>query len=120
MSKFQGLITQWHHDRNLIEGSSDLAQATKLVEEFEEFMVELKAGNVEAMKDEMGDILTVLINHAERNGFGLEDALETAWHKIKHRNGLMIDGVFVKETDVHYVPSIDTYVNLKVYEGVME
>ena len=34
---------QWHHDRNLLDGSADAAQHTKLVEEVKELLDEILA-----------------------------------------------------------------------------
>jgi hypothetical protein len=49
------------------------------------------------MKDDIGDIMVVLINIMERNNYSLTDCLETAWDDIKDRKGRMVDGIFVKE-----------------------
>ena len=100
-------VKQWHHDRNLIEGSTDLAQFGKLMEE----TLELHEGlldkrwdsyhydnpSVTDIKDAIGDIIVVLINIAERNGLTLEQCLEHAYNDIKDRKGKMVNGVFVKE-----------------------
>ena len=51
------------------------------------------------VKDDIGDMLVVMINIAERNGISLTDCLETAWNDIKDRKGRMVDGIFVKEGD---------------------
>ena len=47
--------------------------------------------------DDIGDIMVVLINIAERNGVTLEDCLAVAYDDIKDRKGKMVDGVFIKE-----------------------
>jgi hypothetical protein len=52
------------------------------------------------MKDDIGDIMVVLINIMERNGYSMMDCLETAWIDIKDRKGKMVDGIFVKEADL--------------------
>jgi len=41
-----------------------------------------------------------LINIAELNNLTIEQCLEKAWDDIKDRKGKMIDGVFVKESDL--------------------
>ena len=50
--------------------------------------------------DDIGDIMVVLINIAERNGLSLEHCLDVAYHDIKDRKGRMVDGIFVKEGDL--------------------
>ena len=52
---------QWHHDRNLIEGSTDKAQFIKLVEELGELQDNIMAGT--DVKDDIGDMVVVKNNH---------------------------------------------------------
>jgi hypothetical protein len=86
---------QWHHDRNLIDGSTDAAQHTKLVEEVKELETNILLS--QPVIDDIGDCMVVLINIAERNGLSLFDCLSHAYEDIKDRKGKMVDGVFVKE-----------------------
>lgn len=51
------------------------------------------------MSNDIGDIIVVLINIAQRNGLTITDCLADAWDDIKDRKGRMVDGVFVKSTD---------------------
>jgi len=90
-------ITQWHHDRNLIDGSTDKDQLAKLIQEMGELSDNICKGKNVA--DDIGDMIVVLINIAERNGLTIENCLEQAWNDIKDRKGKMIDGIFVKEND---------------------
>ena len=91
-------ITQWHHDRNLIDGATDKDQLAKLIQEMGELSDNICKGKDVA--DDIGDMIVVLINIAERNGLTIEDCLEQAWNDIKDRKGKMIDGIFVKEGDL--------------------
>ena len=84
-------IVQWHKDRNLIEGSDDRSQFSKLLEEVRELAVSIETDN--SPVDDIGDIIVVLINIAERNGLSLEQCLEHAYNDIKDRKGKVIDGV---------------------------
>jgi len=88
-------IIQWHKDRNLIEGSTDAAQFTKLLEEVDELGVNIVMS--QPVIDDIGDIIVVLINIAERNGLTLWECMYHAYNDIKYRKGKMVDGVFVKE-----------------------
>ena len=88
-------IAQWHHDRNLIDGSTDQAQFLKLIEETGELAGNLARGK--DIRDDIGDIIVVLINIAERNNLTIEECLDVAYDDIKDRKGTMIDGVFIKE-----------------------
>lgn len=91
-------IAQWHHDRNLIEGSDDKSQFAKLIQEAGELSDNICKGN--DISDDIGDMIVVLINIAERNNLTIEECLQQAWDDIKDRKGKMIDGVFVKEDDL--------------------
>ena len=90
-------IRTWHRDRNLIEGSTDKDQFCKLIQECGELSDNMCKGK--DMKDDIGDIMVVLINIMERNDYSMMDCLEQAWVDIKDRKGKMIDGIFVKESD---------------------
>jgi NTP pyrophosphatase (non-canonical NTP hydrolase) len=91
-------VKQWHHDRNLIEGSTDKDQYLKLIQEAGELSDNICKGN--DIADDIGDMMVVLINIAERNDLTLAQCLAVAWEDIKDRKGRMVDGVFVKETDL--------------------
>ncbi len=88
-------IAQWHHDRNLIDGSTDQAQFLKLIEETGELAGNLARGK--DIRDDIGDIIVVLINIATRNNLTIEECLDVAYDDIKDRKGTMVDGVFIKE-----------------------
>ena len=88
-------VVLWHRDRNLIAGSTDAAQHTKLVEEVKELETNILLS--QPVIDDIGDCLVVLINIAERNGLSLFECLSHAYEDIKDRKGKMVDGVFVKE-----------------------
>ena len=93
-----GKVIKWHHDRNLIEGSSDKDQALKLLQELGELSDSVCKGK--DIKDDIGDMLVVMLNITTRNNISLTECLAKAWEDIKDRKGRMIDGIFVKETDL--------------------
>jgi uncharacterized protein YabN with tetrapyrrole methylase and pyrophosphatase domain len=95
MNKLIEKVVQWHYDRNLIEGSTDKAQMGKLYEEVKELNESVYYNK--SPVDDIGDIIVVLINIAERNGLALEQCLEHAYNDIKDRKGKVVNGVFVKE-----------------------
>jgi len=88
-------IVQWHHDRNLIDGATDKDQFMKLIQECGELSDNIcKQRDI---RDDIGDIIVVLINITERNGLTLQECMQTAYDDIKDRKGKMVDGVFLKE-----------------------
>lgn len=101
LSQFDTLVQNvidWHYDRNLIEGSSDKDQTLKLLQELGELSDSVCKGK--DLKDDLGDMLVIILNIAERNKLTLYDCLSTAYDDIKDRKGLMIDGVFIKQKDL--------------------
>ena len=95
---YEKMIGQWHQDRNLIKGSSDKDQFLKLMQEAGELSDSLCKGK--DIRDDLGDMMVVMINIMERNGLDMADCLDKAWDDIKDRKGKMVDGVFVKEDDL--------------------
>jgi hypothetical protein len=65
MHELVNSVRGWHHDRNLILGASDADQYHKLIQEASELSDNLCKGK--CIKDDLGDMLVVLINIAERN-----------------------------------------------------
>ncbi|YP_009966383.1 MazG-like pyrophosphatase [Pseudoalteromonas phage HP1] len=90
-------ITQWHYDRNTIEGSDNIHQYHKLIQECGELSDNLIKNK--DRRDDYGDIMTVLIGMMERDGYTVQECLEKAYEDIKDRKGTMINNVFVKEAD---------------------
>jgi hypothetical protein len=93
-----GCIADWHHDRNLIDGANNQSQFMKLISEAGELANNLAKGK--DCRDDIGDMIVVLINIAEREGYTIEECLEQAYNDIKDRKGKMINGTFVKESDL--------------------
>jgi len=91
-------VIGWHYDRNLIEGSTDKDQVLKLAQELGELSDSVCKGK--DIRDDIGDMMVVMLNITERNGIILAECLEKAWNDIKDRKGQMIDGIFVKATDL--------------------
>ena len=88
-------VEQWHYDRNLIDGATDKDQVPKLLQELGELSDNVCKGN--DIRDDIGDMLVVMINILARNKLTLEECLEVAYDDIKDRKGRMVDGILVKE-----------------------
>ena len=98
LSYFINNVIQWHKDRNLIDGSTDKDQVLKLMQELGELSDSVCKGK--DIKDDIGDMLVVMLNITTRNGVTLSECLARAWDDIKDRKGKMVDGIFVKEEDL--------------------
>lgn len=93
------LIRQWSIDRNLHTADPN-KQALKLGEEFGELFEGLAKGNLALTKDAIGDMYVVLTIMSQQLGFTIEECIDVAYDEIKDRRGKMVDGVFVKESDL--------------------
>lgn len=99
-SKLEQLVLEWAEGKGILEGSDPLTQFSKTDEEITELYEALMAGDTEATKDELGDVVVTLIILAKMGGFTLAEALQTSYQKISKRKGAMKDGMFVKEANV--------------------
>jgi NTP pyrophosphatase (non-canonical NTP hydrolase) len=93
-------IEHWAEDRNLIEGSNSTKQFLKLGEEMGELASGLAKGRHDVVKDSIGDMVVVLTILARQEGLEILDCVDQAYNEIKDRKGRMVDGVFVKESDL--------------------
>lgn len=82
------LIAMWHHDRNLIFGSTDKDQFHKLIQEAAELSDNMCKGK--DIRDDIGDMYVVLVNIAERNKLTMEECVSVAYNDIKDRKGHML------------------------------
>lgn len=96
-------IIQWAEDRNMIKPDrlTGLAQLAKVTEELGELSAGVNKNDREKTEDSLGDILVTLIILAQDLNFDLLDCLNSAYNVIKDRKGKTINGVFVKESDLH-------------------
>lgn len=95
-------VLEWATLRNIIKGSTPLAQFAKAVSEVGELGDALLKNNKDEVEDAIGDTLVVLINLAAMCQTDLYSCLYKAFEQIKDRRGVMFNGVFVKEADANY------------------
>lgn len=96
-------IIQWANDRNMIKPDrlTGLAQLAKVTEELGELSAGINKNDEDKTKDSLGDILVTLIILSRDLDVDLLDCLRGAYNVIKDRKGKTINGVFVKESDLH-------------------
>ena len=94
-----GLIEEWARDRGL-DTADHTKQMLKLAEEFGELAEGLAKDKPEQVEDSIGDMYVVMTILALQLGLDIEDCVQKAYNEIKERKGKMINGVFVKESDL--------------------
>ena len=127
MKKIFNNIIKWANDRNIIKGSTAQQQFPKLLEEIIELYATLhpeqdkraiiislidmiyqldekgkikQAPQGKKVTDDVGDCQVVLAIIATQQGLTVKECLECAYDDIKNRKGKLINGVFVKESDL--------------------
>lgn len=99
--ELQKAIIQWAKDRNIISSKNIAKQFMKVSEELGELAEGINKNNQGQIKDSLGDILVTLIILSKDLDVDLLDCLRGAYDVIKDRTGKTVNGVFVKEEDLH-------------------
>lgn len=92
-------VEEWAKAKGLDKAESS-KQFLKVTEEVGEVASALARNNREMLKDGIGDVIVTLIILAQQQGLTVEDCLAFAYDEIKNRTGKMVDGVFVKASDL--------------------
>ena len=93
------LIKQWVIDRNL-QTQDPRVQMCKLMEEAGELAKAINKNNKPDQADGIGDCVVVLICLSLQLGLDFDKCVESAYNEIKDRKGRLINGTFVKESDL--------------------
>ena len=97
----QDAIIQWGYVRNIISPKNTPKQFMKVTEELGELAEGINKDNQGQIEDSLGDILVTLIILSRDLNVDLLDCLRGAYNVIKDRKGKTINGIFVKEEDLH-------------------
>lgn len=92
-------IKQWAVDRNLHTANAD-KQMLKLGEEYGELCAGMARNDEEKVIDSIGDMFVVMTILSMQLGLDIQECVQGAYDEIKDRKGKMINGVFVKESDL--------------------
>ena len=90
-------IRNWARDRNLYQKGDSKPQYVKLMEEAGELAQALLKQDKVEIKDAIGDMVIVLANLSELEGFKIEDCIDESFNVISKRTGKMVNGTFVKD-----------------------
>ena len=99
LTQLTARIQGWAVDRNL-HTADPVKQALKFFEEAGELSQGMVKGNEEQIKDSIGDIYVVMTILSMQLGLEIEDCVYHAYDEIKDRKGKMVDGIFIKESDL--------------------
>jgi NTP pyrophosphatase (non-canonical NTP hydrolase) len=96
-NELEALVIAWATQKEIFKKGTPIAQAGKTMEECTELMVAIAVNDDDEIIDALGDILVTIIIQAEMQGVSLTECLESAYNVIAKRNGVMINGQFVKD-----------------------
>lgn len=99
LNELTNQIQDWARDRGL-DKADPSKQMLKLFEECGELAQGIAKNRPEAIKDGIGDAYVVLTILALQHGWDISECIQLAYDEIKDRKGRMVDGVFVKESDL--------------------
>ena len=95
-------IEQWAKERNL-HTADPAKQMLKLGEEFGELCQGMAKNKPDQIEDSIGDMYVVMTILSMQLGLDIEDCVAGAYKEIQDRRGKMVNGVFVKESDLEEV-----------------
>lgn len=98
-NEFQS-IRDWAANKGIYEKGDPLTQYAKLMEEVGELAKSLLNKDEAEFQDAIGDCTVVLTNLAKLKGYNIEDCVNGSYQVIAKRKGKMINGTFVKESDL--------------------
>ncbi|MMZ46533.1 MazG nucleotide pyrophosphohydrolase domain protein [compost metagenome] len=99
MDRLKEAIEQWTIDRNL-HTADPTRQMLKLGEEYGELCAGMARNDMEKVKDSLGDMFVVMTVLSLQMDIDIQECVRGAYDEIKDRKGRMINGVFVKESDL--------------------
>ncbi|HFK2848500.1 MazG-like family protein [Enterococcus faecalis] len=99
MDELVKLVEEWAKEKRLDKAESE-KQMLKVIEEVGEVGASLARNNENDLRDGIGDVVVTLVILAMQNNMDLYECLNQAYSEIKNRQGEMVNGVFVKESDL--------------------
>ena len=100
LDELENKVVFWGMERGITINGNPETQALKLASELGELADNIAKGRYKAAKDDIGDMIVVLIMIAELIGTDIRTCLKVAYDDIKDRKGFLNEhGVFVKEGD---------------------
>lgn len=92
-------IVQWVLKRN-IHTCDPRVMLCKTMEELGELASAINKNNMEKVEDSIGDVIVTLVGICTILKLDINDCIDIAYEEIKDRKGELIDGLFVKESDL--------------------
>lgn len=95
-----GLVELWGKDKGILDNGTVEAQAKKVAEETAELVLAVGQKNDVEIIDGIGDVFVTIILLSKMYDFSIYDCLYSAYKEIQNRKGSMVNGTFVKQSNV--------------------
>ena len=99
MDELIQMIEAWSKERG-IDKADPQKQMLKIFEEIGEVSAAVIRDDKDALRDAIGDSVITLLNLSLQNDMSFYECLMNAYGEIQGRDGKMINGSFVKSTDL--------------------
>jgi NTP pyrophosphatase (non-canonical NTP hydrolase) len=99
MNELVELVEKWAKNKGL-DKADPSKQMLKVVEETGEVAAALARNDQDDLRDGIGDVVVTLIILALQSDMDIYECLNVAYDEIKDRTGKMVNGVFVKSSDL--------------------
>jgi uncharacterized protein YabN with tetrapyrrole methylase and pyrophosphatase domain len=100
LEELERKVYSWGVTRGILVNGKAETQTLKLTSELGELADNIAKGRYKEAKDDIGDMIVVLIMIADLIGTDITECLQVAYDDIKDRKGYLNEqGVFVKEGD---------------------
>lgn len=99
MNELVELVEKWAKNKGL-DKADPSKQMLKVVEETGEVAAALARNDQDDLRDGIGDVAVTLIILALQSDMDIYECLNVAYDEIKDRTGKMVNGVFVKSSDL--------------------
>lgn len=97
-SYYEMAVVQWAEARRIIPNAKPYSQLLKGFSEMGELADAEIKGDMDKIKDSVGDVMVCLINYCALRDINLVECLGLAYDEIKNRKGTLLpNGTFVKE-----------------------
>lgn len=99
MNELMNNIREWATAKGL-DKADPSKQMLKLMEEVGEIAAALARGDMDEVKDGIGDVQVVINILSTQIDSSIEECTRIAYNEIKDRTGKLVNGIYVKDSDL--------------------
>jgi len=93
-------ILDWGAKKKILANGTKFGQSAKLIEEASETLTAVNKGDILEIQDGIGDVFVTITLLARMHSLSMRECVTSAYEVIKNREGEMINGTFVKNSQL--------------------